>query len=377
MINTGFRAGALMALLLSAVVPTASAAGIDYVIHISVDGLRSDAITTLGAGNAPNFFRLRTEGAFTDNARTEAEYTNTLPNHTSMLTGRGVNGTSGHNYTSNVLPAPSTTLHSTKGSYVASVFDVAHDHGLSTGLYASKDKFVIYEQSYNGVSGAVDTTGADNGRDKIDSWVYNSNTAQLVTSYLNDMANAPHNYSLLHLRDPDTAGHGNTWDLSPGSAYLNAVVAVDDLLGSVLGQVESDPQLVGKTAIILTADHGGGLGTHGHSPDDDPENYTIPFYVWGPGVGSGENLYALNLFSRANPGNDQPAYTDSGQPIRNADSGNLALDLLGLGPIAGSTINANQDLAVAPVPLPAALPSLACGWISLWLAARRSRRLHA
>lgn len=377
MINTGFRASALLALLLSAVMPAAFAAGIDYVIHISVDGLRPDAITTLGAGNAPNFFRLRTEGAFTDNARTDAEFANTLPNHTSMLTGRGVNGASGHNYTSNGLPTPTTTLHSNKGSYVASVFDVAHDHGLSTGLYASKDKFVIYEQSYNGISGAVDITGADNGRDKIDSWVYNSNTAQLVTNYLIDMASAPHNYSLLHLRNPDSAGHASTWDLSPGSAYLNAVVAVDGLLGTVLGQVESDPQLVGKTAIILTADHGGRLGSHGHSPDDDPENYTIPFYVWGPGVGAGDDLYALNLFSRSNPGSDQPAYSASGQPIRNADSGNLALDLLGLGPIAGSTVNANQDLAVAPVPLPAALPFLAGGWISLWLAARRSRRHRA
>ena len=65
---------------------------VDYVIHISVDGLRGSVIEELGPAELPNFYRVRAEGAYTDNARALYENTVTMPNHVSMITGRPRDG---------------------------------------------------------------------------------------------------------------------------------------------------------------------------------------------------------------------------------------------------------------------------------------------
>ena len=98
----------------------------------------------------------------------------TLPNHTSMVTGRpvkdrviGERAVAGHIWTINSDTQPQN-LHENRHGYIASTFDVAHDNGLRPALMATKTKFKIYESSYDGSNGAADTVGTDNGRDKID-----------------------------------------------------------------------------------------------------------------------------------------------------------------------------------------------------------------
>ncbi len=344
-VNRGGRAFLVISMLTLLLPAAASGNQVKYVIHVSVDGLRSDAITILGHKQAPNFYRLRAEGAFTDNARTDVHYLGTLPNHASQLTGRGVKGPAGHNYGDNSSPPLQRTIHSNKGAYVASIFDVVHDHGLSTALYTGKEKFEIFRQSYNSINGAPDQKGADNGRNKIDHYVYIENTAKLVSNYIATMRSTPFNYSLLHLRDPDSAGHDNYWDITPGSHYMNAVAKIDEVLGKILDLVTNSPRLSGKTVIIVTTDHGGTYGSN-HTILDSRKNYTIPFYVWGTGVPAGADLYTMNKQTRLDPGSARPPYTAPVQPIRAGDTANLALDLLGLEPIEGSTINFAQNLTV-------------------------------
>ena len=323
-----------------------------HVIHISVDGLNPQWMQqVIDAGKGPTLKRLEDESAWTANARTDFFYTVTLPNHTSMLTGRpalqpdGMPPTIQHGWTLNDVPALGATLHNTGNpnvKYIASVFDVAHDAGLSTALFASKDKFVIYDQSYN------ETTGAANvhGRDKIDRYFFQDDGPPAYSDgmnrqFLKDMAANHYNYSFVHYRDPDSAGHAFGWG-SP--EYLQAVATVDGYLAAVFHLVETDPKLAGQTAIIVTTDHGG-VGTN-HGDAERAVNYVIPVFVWGAGVGRGD-LYAMNHSVRTDPGDGRPDYTSQGQPIRNGGTGNLALKLLGLGPIPGSMINVQQDLRVA------------------------------
>ncbi len=321
----------------------------NHVIVISCDGMRPDAVAKLGEKGLPNLHRLMKEGAYTGNARTDKDYTVTLPNHTCMITGRGVKGEAGHNWTSNGTPKLGEFLHKNKKAYLCSMFDVVHDHGLKTAVFASKKKFVLYDISYNERFGEPDTVGADNGRDKIDDYEFEEDSAKLIARYLVKMTRAPYHLSFIHLRDPDTAGHAHGWDLTDDSKYLRALAKCDMLIGQLLTLIEGDDRLRDRTWMIVTADHGGRLETKTHTAAEQPLNYTIPFFVWGPGVSKGADLYTINAETRKDPGEVNPPYgADDLPPIRNGDGGNLALKLLGLPQIKGSTINAKGDLHVAP-----------------------------
>ncbi len=332
---------ALAALIaLSCLLPQAARTQvITHVIHISVDGLRPDAVTALGPALCPNFHLLMVEGTFTLNARTDCDYTSTLPDHACQMTGRAVLGSEGHGVSFN--SDGGSTIADAHGSYVAGVFDAAHDNGLVTALFAGKDKFALFDRSWDAVNGAPDITGEDDGRDKIDRYMYLWDTSALVDSCLALLDSGAPGYTLLHLRDPDTDGHAYGW---MSAEYLEAVMRMDAYIGMVLEAVEGDPALDGSTAVIVTADHGG-TGTD-HSDPSIQSNYTVQFHAWGPGIPAGADIYWLNPDDRLDPGSGRPPCDAAVPPVRNGETANAACSLLGLPPVPGSTIGAAPDLTV-------------------------------
>jgi hypothetical protein len=152
----------------------------------------------------------------------------------------------------------------------------------------------------------------------------------------------------VHFAVTDLTGHAYGWDLTGGSRYMKAVAIVDTQIARILDAIEASDTLRGKTAIVLTADHGGGAPFKSHERKTMWVDYIIPLIVW-PGAPDGaHDLYALNIATRADPGLTQPPHDFTGKPpVRNGDAGNLALELLGLPAVPGSVIGAKQDLVVA------------------------------
>ncbi|HEX2176341.1 MAG TPA: alkaline phosphatase family protein [Nocardioidaceae bacterium] len=312
------------------------------VVAISVDGLSPTAIRRLGRAGTPSLHRMIARGASTLDARTLRESTSTLPNHTGMVTGRRVSASAGgHGVVVN--NDDGTTVHDAAGEYVHSVFDVVHDHGGTTALYAGKTKFDLLDRSWNTAYGAPDGVQPDHGPDKIDGYLPRLRTGLLVSLLVRQLRQDPATFTFLHLRLPDSAGHRYGYLSRP---YLRAVRRTDALVGRVLATVNRERSLRRHTAVVLTADHGGhgGDGSRAHGDPWRPGNYRIPFLAWGATVARGADLYALNP-DRHRPGPRRTGYRGR-QPVRNADLANLATDLLDLPAVPGSRLNQRADLDV-------------------------------
>lgn len=296
------------------------------VVAISVDGLNSAAITRLGRARLPNLHRMiYDQGAATLNARSQVEMTVTLPNHTSMVTGRPILRTlHGHGVTWND-DSVKRSVQAAAGHDVSSVFEQVARAGGRTAVYATKTKFRTFERSWpSAISKNV---------------IMKEKNGAVTKALRDDLARAPRAFSFLHLGLPDQMGHAYGW---MSAKYLQALEYVDTLVGTVMTQVARDPDLRNGVVLVLTSDHGGVPGSRSHSDTTTIQDYRVPFVIWGAGV-QHRGLYALNP-GRRDPGATQPALSASAQPIRNGEVANLSLDLLGLGPVPGSRWDRAQDL---------------------------------
>jgi predicted AlkP superfamily pyrophosphatase or phosphodiesterase len=354
----------LLATAISAVIVTSSAAEdtastIEHVVIVSVDGLRPELLIPEMESEHPALVRL-TRGPHTLAARCDPDVSITMPNHVGMVTGRLVTGEGGHGWVTNDDPPARKqggTVHARNPGYVASVFDVAHDHGLRTGVICGKWKFVLFEQTWGEGGGRPDTVPPDHGSDKIDLFVCEPDPLTQVDHVKAALQRAAgrgqRSLVMWHVPTPDFQGHATGWDLANGSPYRASVKTVDQALGTFLSALEQDPSLRGRVAVVLTADHGGGVPFVSHLDPEAPVNFAIPFLVWQGRDGAPQDLYQVAGSTRSRPAATERFAANAPPPIRNADAGNTALQLLGLPVIPDSVV---PGVRVAPAALATTVP---------------------
>lgn len=229
-----------------------------YVVLISIDGLRPDAI---GRFATPTLQRLMREGSYTLAASTILP-SKTLPSHMSMLSGEPPER---HGVLWNdVLSAKADTIET------PTVFSVARSRGYTTAAFFSKSKFQPLQRP-----GTLDYSQAPGG------WFGLWSSERTVGDVETHLGTARPNVLFIHLSDPDRAGHDAGW---MGDAYGRAVGAADAAVGRVLSAADR-AYGAGNYSVIVTADHGGHDRDHG---SDDPRDVTIPWIAWGRGVRTGQ-----------------------------------------------------------------------------------------
>jgi predicted AlkP superfamily pyrophosphatase or phosphodiesterase len=232
----------------------------DHVVILSIDGLRADAIEP---SDAPTLQRLVHEGAVASVAQTIVPST-TLPAHTSMLTGLGP---SEHGVTWNSEDSdPSGTVG------VPTIFEIAHAHRFETAAFVSKSKFRYLERRGSLDYSETPSRGANN-------WPL----ARTVANVERFLTRHRPNLLFVHFGEPDYAGHSRGW-MTP--VYARAIADVDVGVARVLSAADRTFG-AGDYTLIVTSDHGGHGRIHGTG---DPQDLTIPWFVWGKGVAPGTTL---------------------------------------------------------------------------------------
>ncbi|CUR60961.1 exported hypothetical protein [metagenome] len=315
-----------------------STSPISHVIVVSVEGLRTAAITSSGETATPAIHALMAGGASTLNARTAYERVGRLSNDVGMLTGRRVDPAKG-GHGVGWKTDPGTTVHAAAGRYVSSVFDLAHNFGLRTALLTSQPGLTRLQDTWDSSNGGTDPYAPDDGRGKISRFVM-ADGDRAMTDTLRDMlVTNPPAVAFAQFSDLNAAGRDYGWR---SSEYLTALTATDRLVQRLVNTVNASEELSGSTMIVLTSEHGG--SNRAGTPATILGNYRIPVVVSGPGVAADADLYSLNP-QYVRPARTRPSYA-GGQPIRNTDIANLVTTYLGLPAIPGSTQNSDQSFTV-------------------------------
>ena len=219
-------------------------------IAIVIDGCRADR---LYEADTPYIDRFRSEGA--DYIDTSTVYpARTVTGFSSMFTGAPPVA---HGMRSNFVPS--------LGVKCESIFDALRDSGM-TG------KLVGIAHLVDAFGDDVETVTAVTHNDEIDD--------ALVARAKAVMERDNPDLLALQLLSVDQTGHARG---SYNSEYLAKIEATDRKIEEFLGWCEEHGYLDDATTVLITSDHGQGIGIGGHG-HMSPEEIYVPLMIWGAGV---------------------------------------------------------------------------------------------
>ncbi|HZF00174.1 MAG TPA: alkaline phosphatase family protein [Planctomycetota bacterium] len=299
-------------------------ARVERIIIVSIDGCRPDAID---AANAQTIKKLIARGAYCDIAQT-VRPSITLPSHTAMLTGLDFqhHEVVWNNYRTGYIVHPT-------------VFSVVTQVGKKTAMLFSKDKFhfLANPACVNWIYGPPVPNKIPKREDFSDPEQLKellkkeedaaklpakkpttpppgdlmTTADMLARAFAAAWPEQKWALTFIHFRETDENGHKKGW---MGPEYLEGLQQIDRALSVVVDVIEKNGGFE-KTALIVTADHGGsGRGHYRWTEPDKAENVTIPWICVGPGIPAGLKIERI---------------------IRTYDTTPTSLALLGLGAPAG------------------------------------------
>ena len=254
------------------------------VILISLDGVRTDALPYL-----PTVSALTQRAVWTDAMQTVLPAL-TLPAHLTMLSGRDVTE---YGITVNTMDAGVAAVMRING--ITPMFAWTRTAGMRSAAVAGVSLVPPSQRAEAQSFFAVDTLLATDG------------DASALASAANDLLRADTALSLMfvHLPDADFAGHTYGWIGADGAhtaAYRAALAHIDSAIARVWGEIAPSVD-AGHTALVITADHGGGHGkgcnsaeapTHTHCTAH-PGDHLVPFVLVARGATAGRLVKAPSI----------------------------------------------------------------------------------
>lgn len=318
------------------VVPASAPVTAEHVVVVAVPGLTSTVVRSLG-GKAAELDRMATNGASTMNARTVVETTDPDANLVSLITGRRVfPKRGGHGVGSR--GRKSSTVHTSAGQYVSSIFDLAHNNSLRTSFIASRPEAQLVRRSWNRKSGGKDPYGVDDGTAKFTKATVLRDDAKAVAWWKSKVARRPFDLSVIELSGAYKEGQRGGYT---GPAYQKAVRKISQRVASIRRGVTAQPEMQGTTLLVVVGTSG---AQRSKKSSSWAQSYRVPMWVTGPGVPADDDLYGLNP-SLSSPGKGQPNYSGL-QPIRTGGVANLVTRVLRLPPVPGSTMDTDQRFQI-------------------------------